>query len=153
MSIEVWYGDKLPHGAEQETLLRLYQYLRIQDEHFVLLHNFFAGYGNEIDLVVLKHNGVFLAELKHVWNRIVGSREGDWKAIRKDGTEVILNRNRPNPFRQVRHNYFSWREWCQAHAKEISTDPGRARPMDWTGVSTVMRSSPKPWPLCSECKM
>lgn len=62
MSVEVWYGDRPHHAAEQKTLLKLYQYLYPQQEHFVLLHNLFAGRSNEIDLVVLKRDGVFLEE-------------------------------------------------------------------------------------------
>ena len=91
MSVEVWYGERSHHEAEQNTLLELFQHLHPQKEHFVLLHNFFAGQSNEIDLVVLKRDGIFLTELKHVWDPIVGNREGDWKAIREDGSEVILN--------------------------------------------------------------
>ena len=138
MSIEVWYGDKPHHEAEQKTLLELYQYLHPRQEHFVLLHNFFAGQSNEIDLVVLKQDGVFLAELKHIWDRIVGRREGNWKAIGEDGTETILNPDRPNPFKQAQRNYHSWRNWCQAHAEEISAGQARSRPMDWTDVMTCI---------------
>ncbi len=138
MSVEVWYGSKPRHAAEQKALLELYQYLHPQQEHFVLLHNFFAGQGNEIDLVVLKRDGIFLAELKHVWDRIVGGREGDWKAICDDGSEVILNPDRPNPFKQAQRNYYSWKEWCQAHAEEISAGLVRSRPMNWADVMTYV---------------
>lgn len=138
MSVEVWYGDKPHHEAEQKALLELYQYLHPQQEHFVLLHNFFAGQGNEIDLVVLKRDGVFLAELKHVWDCVVGGREGDWKAIRDDGSEIALNPDRPNPFKQVQRNYHRWKEWCQVHAGEISAGLVRAQPMDWSEVMTCV---------------
>lgn len=138
MSVEVWYGDKPRHEAEQKTMLELYQYLRPQPEHFVLLHNFFAGQSNEIDLVVLKRDGVFLAELKHVWDHIAGGREGDWRAIREDGTQVLLNPDRPNPFRQAQRNYYSWKNWCQEHADEISTGIVRSHPMDWADVMTYI---------------
>jgi hypothetical protein len=138
MGAEVWYGEKPRHEAEQKTLLELYQYLRSQSEHFVLLHNFFAGQSNEIDLVVLKHDGVFLAELKHVWDRIVGGREGYWKAIREDSTEFILNPDRPNPFRQAQRNYYSWKNWCLDHIGEISTGITRSYPMDWSDVMTYV---------------
>lgn len=138
MSVEIWYGDKSHHEAEQKTLLELYRYLRPQQEHFVLLHNFFAGQSNEIDLVVLKQNGVFVAELKHIWDRIVGRREGDWKAVHENGAEVILNPDRPNPFKQAQRNYHSWKNWCQTHATEISPGQTRSRPMDWTEVMTCI---------------
>lgn len=138
MSVEVWYGDKSRHEAEQKTLLELYKYFHPQQEHFVLLHNFFAGQSNEIDLVVLKRDGVFLAELKHVWDHIVGRREGDWKAIRENGTEVILNPDRPNPFKQAQRNYHGWKNWCQENAEEISAGLVRSCPMDWTDVMTYV---------------
>ncbi len=138
MSVEVWYGDKPHHEAEQKTLLELYQYLHPQQEHFILLHNFFAGRSNEIDLVVLKRDGVFLAELKHVWDPIVGEREGDWKATREDGSEVVLNPDRPNPFKQAQRNYYNWKDWCQAHAEEIGAGLMQSRPTDWTDVMTYV---------------
>ncbi len=138
MSVEVWYGDKSHHEAEQKTLLRLFQYLYPQREHFVLLHNFFAGQSNEIDLVVLKRDGIFLAELKHVWDHVVGRREGDWKAIHEDGSEVILNPDRPNPFKQVQRNYHSWKNWCQDHAEEISSGLTPSCPADWNDVMTYI---------------
>jgi len=138
MSVEVWYGEKPHHETEQKALLELYQYLSSQQEHFVVLHNFFAGHSNEIDLVVLKCNGVFLAELKHVWGRIVGSREGDWVAIHEDGSQVTLNPDRPNPFRQVQRNYHSWKDWCQEHATEISAGLARACLMDRADVMTYI---------------
>ncbi|MCP4544028.1 MAG: FHA domain-containing protein [Chloroflexi bacterium] len=138
MTVEVWYGEKPHHEAEQKTMLELYQYLRSQPEHFVLLHNFFAGQSNEIDLVVLKRNGIFLAELKHIWDHIIGGREGHWKAIREDRTEIILNPDRPNPFKQVQRNYYSWKNWCQDHTDKISTDITKSRPMDWADVMTYV---------------
>lgn len=138
MSVEVWYGDKSHHEAEQNTLLELFQHLNPQKEHFVLLHNFFAGQSNEIDIVVLKQDGIFLAELKHVWDHIVGGREGDWKAIHADGTEIILNPDRPNPFKQAQRNYHNWKNWCQEHAAEICHGPAQPNATDWHDVMTYV---------------
>lgn len=138
MSVGVWYGEKPHHEAEQKTLLELYQYLHHQPERFVLLHNFFAGQGNQIDLVVLKRDGVLLAELKHIWDPVVGGCEGDWKAIREDGSEIVLNPDRPNPFKQVQRRFHRWKEWCQSHADEIVAGLVRAEPMDWSEVFTYI---------------
>lgn len=133
MSVEVWYGNQSHGDPEQKTLVRLYQYLRSQSDHFVVLHNFFAGQSNEIDLVVLKENGVFLAELKHVWDPIFGGREGTWKARRPDGTEITLNPGRPNPFKQAQANYFAWKNWCQENADQIRAG-FREQAVDWGDV-------------------
>jgi len=143
MSVEVWYGEKPRNPAEQKTLLELYQYLHPQQEHFVILHNFFAGQSNEIDLVVLKQDGIFLAELKHVWDTIVGGREGDWKAIRHDGTEVVLNPGRPNPFKQARRNYYGWKGWCQDHAEKIGAGLTQPCSTDWADVMTYIVCYPE----------
>ena len=138
MSVEVWYGEKPHHEAEQKALFELYQYLYPQHDRFVLLHNFFAGQGSEIDLVVLKRGGVFLAELKRVWDPVIGGREGDWRAIREDGSKIALNPDRPNPFRQVQRNYNRWKEWAQSHAGEVAAGLVRADPTDWSEVFTYV---------------
>jgi hypothetical protein len=138
MTVELWYGSKPHNPAEQKTLVELYQYLLPQDDHFVLLLNFHPGQGNEVDLVVLKENAVFLAELKHAWNRLIGRREGEWKAIKPDGEEVILNPNRPNPFKQTQSNYYSWKKWCEAHCDDISAGVVRTGPADYSHVMTFI---------------
>ena len=134
MSIEVWYGNESHHEAEQKTLFALYQHLHPQQEHFVLLHNFLAGESNEIDMVLLKRDGIFLVELKHVLDPIVGDGDGEWKAIHEDGSETVLDPDRPNPFKRIQRNYGSWRDWCQKHAEEISVGLERSAPVDWTDV-------------------
>jgi hypothetical protein len=131
MTVELWYGSKPHHPAEQNTLIELYQFLLSQEEHFVVLLNFFPGQGNEIDLVVLKENGIFVAELKHIWDKILGGREGNWKAVNKEGQETVLYRGRPNPFKQIRRNYFSWKDWCNANAECISAGVMRPWPVDY----------------------
>jgi hypothetical protein len=138
MTVELWYGSQPRNTAEQQTLVELYQYLSAQDNHFVLLLNFHPGRGNEIDLVVLKENGIFLAELKHVWNALIGRREGTWKAIQPGGKEVILNPGRLNPFRQVQTNYHMWKAWCESQRDEISAGIPRRFPIDYADVMTFI---------------
>ncbi len=136
MSVEVWYGSKPHHAAEQKTLLELHEYLSREKEHYVLLFNFFAGNGNEIDLVVLKKDGVFLAELKHVWDPIFGTREGAWYAQRADGKRVTLNPDRLNPFKQAQSNYYSWKTWCQKVLRDLNEGPYPTT--DWSKVMTYI---------------
>lgn len=139
MTVELWYGKKPAHSSEQEALVELYQYLMPQTDHFVLLVNFHAGpLGNEVDLAVLKETGVFLAELKHVRDPLVGEREGDWKIIKPDGEEIILNKGRMNPFRQVQTNYHRWKEWCEAHREQISKGIGRSQMINYARVMTYI---------------
>ncbi len=138
MSVEVWYGNPPHNEPEQRVLVRLYQYLRSQPEQFVILHNFFAGQSNEIDLIVLKTNGVFLAELKHVREPVFGGREGVWKTRSPDGTEAPLFPERPNPFRQAQANYYAWKAWCQANADRISAGVQRREAVNWGKVRSYI---------------
>ena len=111
MTVELWYGDKPRHPAEQDALIDLYQFLLPQEEHFFLLLNFTAPQTNEIDLLVLKEQGIFLVELKRANGKLVGGPEGDWKVVDLDGSEVVLNPGRPNPFKQVKYNYWHFKDW------------------------------------------
>lgn len=136
MSVEIWYGSKPHHPAEQKTLLELHEYLSGKKAHYVLLFNFFAGTGNEIDLVVLKKDGIFLAELKHVWDPIFGTREGTWHAQRADGSRITLNPDRLNPFKQAQRNYYSWKNWCNQQLQDLNQAP--YRDTDWSKVMTYI---------------
>lgn len=86
MTVELWYGSKPINQGEQNVLIHLYDHLQAKADHFVLLCNFMPGRGNEIDLMVLKRDGFFLAELKHYWSQIRGGKEGDWCFL-DDGSE------------------------------------------------------------------
>ncbi|MGC9357065.1 MAG: FHA domain-containing protein [Anaerolineae bacterium] len=138
MTVEVWYGSKPHHTPEEETLAKLHRFLHPQSEHFALLFNFFAGEGSEIDLVVCKQNGIFLAELKHVWDPIFGNREGQWWARHADGTKIILNPDRPNPFKQAQRNYYSWKRWSLENATELNADTLPGSETDWSKVMTYV---------------
>lgn len=138
MTVELWYGDKPRHPGEQDALIDLYQFLLPQEEHFVLLLNFTAPQTNEIDLVVLKEQGIFLTELKRASGKLVGGPEGDWKIIDPDGSEVALNPGRPNPFKQIRYNYWHFKEWFEANREAISTGIVRAQPVDFNKMTSLV---------------
>ncbi len=139
MTVELWYGSKPDNPAEQEVLIELYQYLMPQNDHYVMLVNFFCGSeGNEIDLVIIKENGIFLAELKHVWDPLVGSREGEWKVVRLGGQETTLNKGRANPFKQTQQNYYHWKNWCTANCETISVGIARKQSVNYTKVLTYI---------------
>lgn len=129
MTVELWYGEKPKHPSEQNVLIELFQFLEPREEHFVLLTNFHAGASKEIDLVVLKENAVFLAELKHYWDKLVGGKEGKWKFIRPNGTARDIPRN---PYKQVRDNSFSWQKWCERRRDELSAGIARSCPVDYS---------------------
>lgn len=136
MTVEIWYGRKPEHESEQDILAKLYQYLLVQDEHFVVLVNFYAGQSNEIDLAVLKEKGVFLAEIKHVGGKLIGCREGSWKVVEADGKEISLPGR--NPFKQVKYNYWKFKEWCEGNTAQISAGLVREQPIDFNKICSFI---------------
>jgi hypothetical protein len=115
MTVELWYGSKPEHASEQNVLIELYDFLQSQPDHYVVLSNFHAGRGHEVDLLILKPNACIVAELKHVWSKIIGGKEGPWQFVRPDGAMVPFR----NPYKQVRGSSFGWQEWCREHRDEL----------------------------------
>lgn len=126
MSVELWYGTMPNHASEQNALIDLYDFLKSQPDHFLVLSNFHAGRGHEIDLLILKSNAIFVVELKHAWNRLIGGKEGPWQYISPDGVAGVIGGGR-NPYRQVRASSFGWQDWCRDQASEIERIAGRKR--------------------------
>lgn len=127
MTVEVWYGRKPDNLAEQNVLIDLNDFLRGQSDHFVLLSTFHAG-RYQIDLLVLKQQGWFVAEIKHVWTKVIGGREGHWECEQPDGSFKPLPSD--NPFRQVKHNYGELRDWFRSNAQLIRPSGESVTPLD-----------------------
>jgi len=127
MAVELWYGEKPVNAGEQNVLIELIQFLESREGRYVVLCNFHAGSSNEIDILVLKKDAIFLAEVKHWWNQITGSKEGAWHYVREDGSRGKLT----NPYRQVRKAYAGWRDWARTHASEISEGINHSNPIEF----------------------
>jgi hypothetical protein len=125
MTAELWHGRKPRSPHVQQTLVDLYYHLAPQAEHFVVLTHFRPAANHDIDLLILKRDGIFLAELCRAWDPIVGGRDGEWRATKPDGAQVTLKPGRLNPFKQVQTHYCNWRDWLAAHAQAISADQTR----------------------------
>lgn len=123
MSVEHWYGRPSDNPAEQDVLVKLISCLEPLPEHFVVMSNFHAGTGPETDLVILKQQAVLMAEVKHVWEKVVGDRNGDWKIHRPNG-EV---KNLRNPFQQVLKCSYSWKDWIVEQLASLEQVSGLKR--------------------------
>lgn len=124
MAVELWYGAKPANAGEQGVLVELYDFLRSQPDDYVVLSSFSAGPSPEIDLMVLKPTALFMAEVKHVWRKMVGAKQGSWSFINPDGSTGAIN----NPYHQVRSAHHDWRRWCQDNLAAIQKPSGRNRP-------------------------
>lgn len=127
MTVELWYGEKPINAGEQNVLIEIYQFLESRPGHHVVLCNFHAGASNEIDLVVLKQNAMFLVEVKHWWNKLVGGKDGPWHYVRQDGSQSSLT----NPYRQVRKAYAGWCDWGKGVMAEIDAASSRTTPIEF----------------------
>ena len=130
MTTEVWSGNKWPpqSASEQQALLDIYNYLQGQDDLFLMLAQFNPPSGNEIDLMIVKANAIFLVEQKHVGGKLRGGVEGKWIVIDPDGSETSLPRN---PFTQIKQNYWALNKWFEDTAPKISQGLARAEPPDY----------------------
>ena len=115
MTVELWYGEKPTNPGEQNVLVELYDFLKSKQEHYVLMCNFRTSRGNEIDLMLIKRNAIFLVEVKHFWNKVVGDREGKWRCIEPDGNEFEFG----NPYKQIMSRDYNWQAWCERNQAEI----------------------------------
>lgn len=123
MSVEIWYGRWPETEAEQNALLELYRFLQPQDQHYLVMVQFHPGKSNEIDWVIIKSNGIFLVELKHASDSLVGGTEGEWKIVCPDGSEIKLY---SNPIKQVKKAYWQFTDWCMANQEKISAGISRS---------------------------
>lgn len=116
MTVELWYGRQPDNPAEQNILVDLNDFLRGQPEHYILLSTFSAGIrSHEIDLLVLKRQAWFVAEIKHVWGKVIGGRNGAWKYTHRDGSLKPLT----NPYLQVKGHHDGLRDWLTANLQTI----------------------------------
>jgi predicted component of type VI protein secretion system len=85
--------------------------------------------------MILKQNGLFVAEVKHAWGKIVGSKQGLWTYVNPNGTSGTL----ANPYLQVRSTHFDWKKWCNDHLIELNKISGRERLVkDWEPLEYVV---------------
>ena len=121
MTAEVWYGCKPRSAPLQQTLVNVLDFLAPRAEHYVLLSSVWLVRDHaDIDLIVLKRDGIFLVEIMHAWDPIIGEREGAWHVLKPDGARLPLNGGRLNPFRQVQTHYVDWRNWLTAHSVDLA---------------------------------
>jgi hypothetical protein len=139
MTVEIWYGRWPETPSEQDALMDLYQFLHAQSEHFLILVQFHPPGGNEIDWVVVKSKFIGVVELKYARDKLVGGPEGEWEIIRPDGSRMSL---RSNPFKQVKYNYWRFKEWCQKNEHAISKGIARPWPPDYNEARSFIVITP-----------
>lgn len=132
MAVQVWIGEKPEHPNERRAIVALANGLERMDGLYLLLANFHVG-GRTIDLTIIKHDAIFIIELKHCDGRVLGGVNGPWFLENPNGERKRLNPGRSNPYNQVLSYYHNLTNFLSDHATQFLSEH-KAR-------STNMRSS------------
>ncbi len=118
MAVQVWIGEKPENPNERKAIIALASGLERLEGLYVMLANFSVG-GRTIDLVILKHDAIFILELKHCDGKVYGSVNGPWTVVSKAGSTKQLNPGRKNPYNQVISYFYSFTNFLIDHRAEI----------------------------------
>jgi hypothetical protein len=106
VAVQVWIGEKPEHPQERRAIVALANGLERLDGLYLILANFSVG-GRNIDLVVIKQDGIFIIELKYCDGKVFGDVNGPWFVEGSNGQRKRLNPGRKNPYNQVISYYYS----------------------------------------------
>ncbi|MBX7236929.1 MAG: NERD domain-containing protein [Caldilineales bacterium] len=140
MTVSIWVG-RPPKGYEAEHLHHLRRQLAPLAESYTLLCNFLVGQ-REIDLVALKHDGMFLVEHKFCDAALAGNINGAWRLSLPGGEVRELNGGRENPYQQTLFNFAAFSKWMESNKVHFLA-PGRAGSVRFFG----RRDDPGPKPM------
>lgn len=121
MAVQIWIGEKPEHSNERRALTQLATQLARLDGLYVILANFSVG-GRTVDVVVLKHDGFFVVELKHCDGRVIGDVNGPWFVENSNNERKRLNPGRKNPYNQVITYYYALSNFLSEHRAEITAN-------------------------------
>lgn len=121
VAVQVWIGEKPEHPNERKAIIALANGLDRLEGLYVMLANFSVG-GNTIDLVVIKHDAIFIIEMKHCDGRVYGSVNGRWRVVSASGSVKWLNQGRKNPYNQVIAYYYAFRNFLHDHRLEVMSE-------------------------------
>lgn len=106
VAVQVFIGEKPEHPQERRAIVALANGLERLEGLYVIMSNFSVG-GRNIDLVVMKPDGIFIIELKYCDGKIFGDVNGPWFVEGSNGERKRLNAGRKNPYNQVISYYYS----------------------------------------------
>lgn len=133
MTIQLWYGRQ-PVGYEAEAIAKLRRELDAAGVDAHLFANFEVD-GHEIDLLLVKRDGLFLVELKRVGGPVTGAVNGEWKVLNGRGEYPLHGGRGENPYQQMRTQYQVLTEWLECRKEEFlspySANSTHFRPLNY----------------------
>ncbi|WP_129671716.1 nuclease-related domain-containing protein [Candidatus Chloroploca sp. Khr17] len=118
MAVQVWIGEKPEHPNERRVIMALANALHQMEGLYLILSNFSVG-GRTIDLVIIKHDAIFILELKQCDGRVIGSVNGPWFVEGRNGERKRLNAGRKNPYNQVISYFHALTNFLNEHRREF----------------------------------
>ena len=118
MAVQVWIGEKPENPNERKAIIGLASGLDRLEGLYLMLANFSVG-GHTIDLVILKHDAIFILELKHCDGRVFGGVNGAWTVVSKGGSTKQLNPGRKNPYNQIISYFYSFTNFLNDHKADL----------------------------------
>lgn len=151
MTVELWMGREYEHTHEMkalgEFLTGLEDLIGEEDDLYLVMASFFCQ-GEEIDLAVLKQDGVVIIELKDIDRPLKGGENGTWTILQEDGSRHPLNADRGrNPYQQARTYRFALMNQLQKDARKIMPGP-KAQQMRFDHISSLVVLRPREHPAC-----
>lgn len=140
MAVQVWIGEKPEHANERRAIMALASGLDRLDGLYLILANFSVG-GRNIDLVVIKPDGVFIIELKHCDGKVFGDVNGPWFVEGSNGERKRLNPGRKNPYNQVISYYYNLVNFLNERRADVLS-PQKARTVDFRTCRRVVVIAP-----------
>lgn len=140
MAVQVWIGDRPEHPNERRAIVALANGLERLESLYLLLANFNVG-GRTIDLAIIKHDAIFIVELKHCDGKIFGGVNGPWYVESANNERKRLNPGRKNPYNQVISYYYSLTNYLNDHREQIFADH-RAHQVNFRSCRRVVVIAP-----------
>ncbi|NNJ11534.1 NERD domain-containing protein [Chloroflexales bacterium ZM16-3] len=140
MAVQVWIGEKPEHPNERRAIMALANGLDRLDGLHLILANFSVG-GRTVDMVIIKHDAIFIVELKHCDGRVIGSVNGPWFVEGRNGESKRLNPGRKNPYNQVISYFHALTNFLNEHRREFLSEQ-KANNVDFRTCKRVVVISP-----------
>lgn len=110
------------------------------DGLYLILANFSVG-GRTVDMVIIKHDAIFIVELKHCDGRVIGSVNGPWFVEGRNGERKRLNPGRKNPYNQVISYFHALTNFLNEHRREFLSQQ-KTNDVDFRTCKRVVVISP-----------
>ena len=143
MTVQIWKGSLPEYDSETRAILKLAEDLGRLKGLYLVVANIYVPPAN-IDLIVIKNNGLFIVELKQCAQKIVGGTNGEWRRVDEKGNSHSFYQGSSegmNAYQQVCGYYFNLKG-ALGKVKTKFLSHQKARSVRFDGTKSVIAVSP-----------